>query len=366
MYKKLCRTLVSLGFLFVFLVLGFTGAFGQITHIQCVETLKIAPETKVLDLPSSFCVSEGGTFLIPDAGKIKVFEKNGNLLKCLKEFEGGNGAFVEPRYCFYSKDGSKVGVLDYGVRKGFIFNRDGVVDFKPIKTFDCKKFGYDIKFAGDGIQTIVSGYITSKEGSPFDLYSINIETGQIDYLLPSHEKYGMKTNEGYVEEYFKKQTLPAIGIKGFFDIQGDDLFYVWEGALRIIKLDLRSKEITRSFGKETSYYNKPEGFRLSEPYIKGEFQATWKLQETFSYVRNIFATSNNVFVVYETGKKNESDVSTFRMQIYTINGNFIKDILIPNNPGRQMSFDKASNELYAITKSTGNGDLAILKYKITR
>lgn len=368
MYKKLCRTLVSLGFLFVFLVLGFTGAFGQIAHIQCVETLKIAPETKVLDLPSSFCVSEGGTFLIPDAGKIKVFEKNGNLLKCLKEFEGSNGAFVEPRYCFYSKDGSKVGVLDYGVRKGFIFNRDGAVDFKPIKTFDCKKFGYDIKFAGDGIQTIVSGYITDKEGTPFDLYSINIETGQIDYLLPSHLKYGLKIHKEYVEEYFKKQTLPAIGIKGFFDVQGDDLFYIWEGDLRIIISNLCTKSIKKVFGYKTPHYTKPDGSRLSESYIKGEFQTTWKLQETFSYVRNIFVTSNNVFVVYETGKNNESDVSTFRLQIYTLEGEFLKDILIPGNPSRQMCLDKESNELYALTNGpgVGKGELAILRYRISR
>lgn len=358
--RKTRKTLVSL----VFLVFGFTVAFGQ--NIQWIEAIKVPPEAKLLGPPTSFCVSEGDTFLMPVAGKIKVLEKKGNFLKYLKEFDGGNGAFIEPRYCFNSKDG-KVGVLDYGVRKGFIFNRNGVDDFRPIKTFECKKFGYDIKFTDDGIQTIVSGYITDKEGNPFDLYSINIETGQIDYLLPSPEKHGLSP-EVYMDEYYGKQTLPAIGIKGFFDVQGDDLFYAWEGALRVVKVSLCTKSITQVFGHETSHYTKPDGSRLSEPYIKGEFPTTWKLQESFSYVRNIFATSQNVFVVYETGKKTESDISTFRLQVYTLDGEFIKDLLIPGNPGRQMCFDKENNELFAFTKSTvdGKDELAISRYRIPR
>lgn len=360
--KKMRKTLVSL----VFLLLIFAVAFGQ--HIQLIEAIKVPPEAKLLGLPTSFCVSEGDTFLIPDAGKIKVFEKNGNLLKCLKEFDGGNGAFVEPRYCFYSQDGSRGGVLDYGMRKGFIFKKNGAVGFEPIKIFDCKKFGYDIKFVGDGIQAIISGYITDKEGNPFDLYSINIDTGQIDYLFPSHKKYGLPSQEAYVEEYFRKQTLPAIGIKGFFDIQGDDLFYVWEGALRVTKINLCTKSITQVFGHETFPYTKPDGTRLSESYIKGDFPTTWKLQEKFSFVRNIFVTANNVYVIYETCKKDGRDVSTFRLQIYTLDGEFLKDLLIPNNPGRRMSFDKTSNELYVLTNGVGvgKGEFAILKYKISR
>lgn len=350
------KTLVSL----VFLTIGFTLAFGQ--SIQWIETLKIAPEAKVLGPPSSFCISEGNTFLIPDtqARKIKVFEKNGNLLRCINEFDGGSEPFIQPRYCFYTQDGSKVGVLDYGLKKGFIFTRENGVEFKRRKIFECKKFGYDVKFAGDGIQTIISGYITDSQDRPFDLYGINSETGQIDFLLASPDKYGLPTNEAYVEEYYRKQTLPAIGIKGFFDIREDDLFYIWEGNLRVIRYSLRSKTITQVFGYDKPPYKKPDSTRLSESYIKGDFQTTWKLQESFSYVRNIFVTAQNVFVVYETGKKNESDVSTFRLQIYSIEGNFIKDIVIPGNPGRQMSFDKTSNELYALT------DGAILKYKISR
>jgi hypothetical protein len=358
--RKTRKTLVSL----VFLLLIFAVAFGQ--SIQWIETIKVPPEAKLFGPPISFCVSERDGFLLLNDGKIKVLEKNGNLLNCLKDFDGGNGAFIEPRYCFYSKDGSKVGVLDYRAKKGFIFNRDGVIDFKPIKAFDCKNFGYDIKFAGDGIQTIVSGYITDKEGNPFDLYSINIETGQINYLLSSPEKHGLSP-EVYMDEYYKKQTIPAIGIKGFFDIQEDDLFYIWEGDLRIIKLNLCTKSITQVFGHATPHYTKPDGSRLSEPYIKGEFQTTWKfLLERFSYVRNIFATANNVYVVYETGNNDERAVSTFRMQIYTLDGEFIDDLLIPDNPGRQMSFDKASNDLYALKNGASKGELAIVKYKISR
>jgi len=366
--EKLRKTLVSLVRVFVFLVLGLNGILGQ--SVQWVEAIKVDPASKFEITPRSFCVTEDKFFLFPDtqAGTIRIFGKEENFLKFLRAFGPGNEAFFQPVYCFYSHSEGKLGVIDYGSRKGFIFKRDGVVGFEPIKTFECRNFGYDIKFAGDGKQIIMSGYVTDKENRPFDLYSIDIETGRIEYLLPSHEKFGLKTHEAYAEEYFIKQTLPAIGIKAFIDIQGDDLFFVWEGALRIIKLNIRSKEIARVFGQETPYYNKPIGSRFNIFYKNMDFHSILKEQKTFAYVRNIFATSRLVYVVYETGKKNEGDVSTFRLQTYTAEGVFLTDVPIPGTCGRQMWFDKESYELYAFTDGagTGKGEFAILKYKINR
>lgn len=368
--KKMRKTLFSITCVFGFFVIYLHGVYRQ--PIQLSERIKVAPEVKLLAPPSSFCVTKDGLVLIPDrSGKVKVLKKAGNLLKLAEEFGNGKESFTEPRYCFYNQDGSNVGILDYGVRKVYIFNKTGKgqdqLEFKLLNSFfyNKNKDIYDIKFSGDSSQCIISGYVTDNDKRPFDLYGINIKTGQIDYLLFSPDKYGMPTYEAYVDAYFRKQTLPAIGTKGFFDAQGEDLFYIWEGNLRIIKFNLRSKTITQIFGQETSHYVKPDGSRLSEPYIKGDFKTTWELQKSYSYVRNIFATSNHVFVVYETGEKNENNSP--RMQIYTIKGDFIKDRLIPGNPGRLMSFDKSSDELYVFTDGIGNanGEVTILKYKIS-
>ena len=317
-----------------------------------------------------FCVTEDNLFLLPDqAGTIKVFVRSGNLLKFVKALEPrfGEMSLVYPTYCSYSRDEGKLGVIDYGVRKVFIFDRSGKVDFTPVKKFPCKRLGYDIEFTGDGEQLVISGYLTDPDSMPYDLYSINIRTGKINYLLSSPQKYNLKTYEDYVVEYRQKQTLPAIGIKAFIDIQGDDLFFVWEGALRVIKLNLRSGE-TMAFGHETPHYSKPDGSKLSYSYIRGDFETTWKERETMAYVRNIFTSPRHVFLVYETGKNNESNASTFRLQTYTLEGDYLDDILIPSNPSRQMWFDKENYELYAFSEQaeSDNGEFTILKNKINR
>ena len=363
------KTLATLGFLFVFLFLNSNGIFGE--EIQLSETIKVDPDANLQVNPRSFCVTEDKAFIFPDQdGTIKVFGKNENSLKFIKasgpKFD--DDIFIRPMYCFYySRNEAQLGVFDYGVRKVFIFNRLRKAEFESVKVIDCPKLGYDMEFAGDGEQLVISGYLTDKKNNPFDLYSINIRTGKISYLLPSYQKYNQKNVEDYKIEYYRKQTLPAIGIKAFIDIQGDDVFFAWEGALRVIKLNLLSKETT-VFGHETPHYTKPDGSRLSDSYVSGDFQTTWKERETMGYIRNIFATPRNVFLVYETGKSNKSNVSTFRLQKYSPEGNFLADVSIPGNPGPQMWFDKESYELYALSAQSerNNGEFAILKYKIKR
>lgn len=41
-----------------------------------------------------------------------------------------------------------------------------------------------------------------------------------------------------------------IAIKVFIDIQGDGIYFVWEGDLKITKIDIKSGEFT-SFGYKT-------------------------------------------------------------------------------------------------------------------
>jgi hypothetical protein len=364
----LLKISVTLILFFTFLFFNQSRIFGQ--DIQLSETIKVDRAANLQVTPRTFCVTEDKLFLLPyQDGTIKVFAKSGNFLKFVKalnpRFDGES--LVHPTYCSYSRDEGKFGVIDYALKKVFIFDRSWKTEFTPIKKFPCKRLGYDMEFTRDGEQLVISGYVTDKDKMPFDLYSINIRTGQISYLLPSHQKYNRKDVKDYVIEYYKKQTLPVIGIKAFIDIQGDDLFFVWEGALRIIKLNLRSGE-TMDFGHDSPYYTKPDGSKLSYSYLRGDFETTWKEQKKMAYVRNIFATPRHVFLVYETGKSNKSNVSTFRLQKYSPNGNYLADVLIPGNPSSQMWFDKESYELYSFSKQSenDNGKFTILKYKIKR
>jgi energy-coupling factor transporter ATP-binding protein EcfA2 len=345
--------------------------FGR--DIKPSEKINVDPSANFRVIPRSFCVTEDKLFLIPDyqAGTVKILSKEGDQLKFIKALGRrgvGKETFTQPMYALYSKEEGKVGILDYGVRELFIFDRFGKVDFRPIRTVKCPGFGYDMKFSGDGEQLVISGYIRDKENKPYDLYSINIKTGEIDYLLPSPQKYNLKTFEDYFLEYKQKQTMPSIGTKAFIDINGDDVFFVWEGLLRIIKFDLKSKKTENVFGHKTRNYTKPDGTELSDSYKKGEFGKTWEIQKKFSYIRNIFATPRHVFLVYETGINNENIASSYRLQTYTTDGNFLSDVRISGNPGKAMWLDKENYELYALSEGSesGNGVFTILKYKINR
>jgi hypothetical protein len=348
--------------------LSLNQAAGQ--DVRVVGSYTIDPAANFKSSPVSFCVTQEEIFLFPDidSGTIKIFGKSGKNLKLIDTL-GGNGlgkeTFGQIRFCNYSRNENMLALIDSTARKLIILKRMGLVGFVPFKAFNCKNLGYDMGFAGENNRLIISGYVTDKEGQPFDLYSINIETGQIDYLLPSHEKYGLKTREDYEEEYFKKQTLPAIGINAYFDIQGDKLYFVWEGAIRIIKLDLRSRG-KAVFGQEGSYFTRPDAYRLTKSYLREDYATNLNERQKRAYVKNIFATPAYVFLIYATPGN-----STLRLQTYTTEGRFLCDTLIPVNagqkPGQAMWLDKDSNDLYAFStagEGTTNAGFSLLKYKI--
>jgi hypothetical protein len=306
-------------------------------------------------------VTEDGLYLIPDhkAGHVKVFEKNGKFLKLVKKFgpKGfGKDEFGKPAYCFYNSDESKFGVIDARIREVYIFDRLGRVNFTPVSTVR-KVEGYDMKLAGDGKQLIIAGYMPGKEKKTYELYRINLEkTKQRDYLVSSPEKYGLSDDE-YQIEYFGKRTLPAIGIRSFIDVQGDDAYFVWEGKLNIIKINLVTKDKT-AFGHKTAHYIEPSATpELLKGRIERDYTKTKNERTRMSFVRDIFATPRHVFVAYEGQNK-------FRLQVYTPEGTFLDEIAIPGNPGRKMWFDKSSYTLHSFSENSENKEPQILIYKV--
>lgn len=364
------RTLVTLALSFVFLFVSQWVTYGQ--DIKLAETIKIDRGENLQIIPKSFCVDEEKMFFFPDQekGRIKIFEKSlEGSLKFSASADTKEAEFTQPRNCFYSQNEGKLAVLDYLYNGGsiFILERSGKINFKTIKTFSCPRFGYDMEFTGDGKQLIVSGSIADKENISWALYSVDVEKKENDitYLLPSYKKYGLANSYDYWNEYKGKQTIPATGVKAYIGINGDDLFMVWEGALRIIHFDLSSQKIQRVFGEETSHYKKPDGTVLAGTYRRGDFIATWKAQGNYSYITKVFATTRNVFLIYETAK----NTSIFRMQTYTPEGKFLTDVAIPGTPDRQMWLNKENPKklyLYAFAKNSGSdgNPFSILKYKI--
>jgi hypothetical protein len=186
--------------------------------------------------------------------------------------------------------------------------------------------------------------------------------------LPSYLKYGLKSSSDYKKQFREKPDIPAIGVMGLFDIYRDNVYFVWEGNLKVIKINIASGYIEpKPFGMQPPYYIKPHASeKLLEARSKRDKNVIVNERARMSYVRNIFVSSKYILVIYE-GPINQGNASNFRIQFYTFDGDFIKDAPIQGQPGHSMWFGKDENILYSLSSKSSSEDdrnYLILKYQI--
>ncbi len=348
--------------LVVLMLLGINPLVGvNKPGIQFIEKIEFSPESESPLVPRAFCVTDDELFIIPDyqSGNIKIYEKSGKYLELIKTIgqKGfGQNKLVKPAFCFYNKEESKFGVMDFGLRKVFIYDRIGRVEFILKKAIYCFDLGFNIQISGNRL--LISGHKTDKNERHYHLYSVDLKNNEVINLLPSYQKYGFNSHREFEVEIYK-DNIGAIGINGWFDIQGDVVFFVWEGDLRIIKINIKSQEIT-TFGEKTSSYIKPYASKkLLEARQNRNFNVTRSEKEKMSFVRNIFTNPKYVLVIYEG-----PNPKNFRLQFYTLEGTFKGEVPIPGQPNWKMWYDKNGNFLYSLSNNSDKGVYFILKYKI--
>lgn len=386
----------------VFLMAGF------VLNVQPLIGLKIKKLSK-MDITTQngsppggynfFVVMEGEQFLFSDlvAGDIKIYEMLNFELK-LKHRIGKRGIdtekFAKPSYSFYNKREGKFGLLDYATRKFHIYNthkahNNGNPIFTKEKEIFCPPWaGTDFNlltskvYNGDNtVETldhsqenttdhlIIAGYCPDTNNNHFDLYSINVETGDKSFLLSSHIKYGFRSVKEYEDKYINDILYKAVGSSAWFDIHGDFAYYVWEGDLKIFKINIKTKEFTVFGNKDARKYRLP--FPPSEDmvaaYIDKDQIKTLEERDKVSYVKNIFTSSNSVLVIYNEPKT--GDVINIWLQFYSLDGQFQNEILLEPEvegnkifqpDGNRMWFDKEKNILYALATDK----TTVLKYDI--
>jgi hypothetical protein len=307
----------------------------------------IFQDVDFLQKPRDFCVTGDNLFLIPDynAGNIKIYESNGKLINVLGRKGVGPNEFVKPTFCFF--DEGKFGVMDWGIRKIFIYDRIGQTkDFKRVKEISCFSLGTGIHLRNDKL--FVSGYRPNEKSKPFDLYYIDLANNQINLLLPSYKKYGLKSFDEYETKYRRQPDIGVIGIGGWFDLHEDDVYFAWEGDLRIIKQNIRTGEVSY-FGRKSANYVKPYATKkLINSISTRDFKTTQQEKAKMSFVRSIFTSKKHVLLVYEGPVKNDKNPG-FMIQFYMFNGDFVEEIPIPGEPDRKMYFLKNKNILYSLT-----------------
>jgi hypothetical protein len=340
-------------------------------NLRPLGELEISPEPEPLQELWAFCVTEDKLFIIPDykAGNIKIYEEtNENKKKSLTQVKiigkkgYGPGDLARPTFCFYNKNESKFGVLDLGTRKIFLYDRIGRIDFKLIKEIPCWRGGTDIQLHGDRL--FISGFNADPNGKSYHFYYIDLSNDQTTPLLTTFQKFGFKSFEEYEK---RSKEMRDIGIGAWFDIYKDYAYFVWEGNLKITKINIDTKTInSKPFGTQPSHYVKPYiSKKLIEAFHKRNPDQIRSEKPKMSYVKNIFVTSKYILLIYE-GPIIPGKGSNFILQFYTLDGDFLREVPIPGQPDQRMWFDKDRNILYSLcNKSSQNPeDYFVLKYKI--
>lgn len=364
--KRKSHILLPLTFIFL-IFWTLNPIWGQ--DVKLKDTIKFLAATELPINVIAFCVTEDELFIIPDykAGNIKIYERTGECLELVNTI-GRKGYGPEelsrPAYCYYDNNESKFVVLDFGIRKIFIYDRIGRIHLKRVKEVSCWRAGYDIQLKGYRI--FISGHKQDKNENPYDFYYIDLRNDETTFLLPSYFKNGHKD----FEEYLKKPQSPAIGIKCWFDIHKDDAYFVWEGNLKIIKLNIESGEIDANTFKMKlpSHYVKPYSTKNLEESLRTKNMENYKREKAkMSYVRDVFVNSNYVLLIYE-GPLKQDELPNFRILFYSLDGNLKNEVVIKGKLNGRMWFDKENEILYSLpSKShTSREQYVISKYEIKK
>jgi len=216
----------------------------------------IFDDTHLLQMARDFCLSPDGTHLIvPDikAGDIKIFSRaSGRLVKVEGRRGAGPNELLMPYKC--TADERYFALIDIGLHRYFIYEFTKPVGLKRIDEGMRINAGFDCCLDNGGL--VLAAFTLVDNDKRYDAYRVNFADKTIKYLLPSEVKYGFSSVKEYLAAYHGKDIAP-IGIQTYCDAFQGNLYYVWEGNLRIIRVNIRTGEIT-TFGQKTQNYIRPK------------------------------------------------------------------------------------------------------------
>lgn len=298
-------------------------------QFKFVKKISISQENITIGVPTSFFVTEDNKIFMTDfkLPSIKIFSMGGSHIKTFGRKGPGPNEFFAPIYLDYH--GSRFGLLDAAKRRVFIYTRNNEAGpgIREIAQVSCLGGGKDLAVLGD--EVLIAGYLTDKNNNPFALYSKNIRTNDINYYISSQLKHGLDslTSEQYFIEYKNNPKYRTIGMDAHFDWFGNNVYYVWMGKLRIVRVDLKSG--TKSFfGESTAGYIKPEPSRkLYKAIEKRDSRAIYTERNKLMLIRTLFAGNKFVSIAYTRPSKNHSSMMELIFQFYTPDGKFLNEVI---------------------------------------
>lgn len=333
---------------------------------KLIARIPLSQTQVYLESPTGFSVTEDEIFIISDAkaGNVKFFNNTGQLIKILGRKGPGPDEYKIPAACDYRKP--YLALLDNSKMKVFIYKKDEANEFVKINEVFCPGCVSDIVLYKNNI--IVDDLIISNE-KKYHLYMKDFQDKKVSYLLPVEMRYGFKSIEEYDQKY---QDISKITSQlGFLDTYGDSVYYVWDSLLRVVKINLKTKQ-RKFIGKETKNYKRP---RASREIIKAFNQRNVKKIEEewdkMSRVVGVFADEDFVGVLFTNLEKNLS-LWKATLHLYNLEGELLREEKLPfaEDYGRFLRnfYDEENDYLYILSRhineETSIDECEVIKYKI--
>lgn len=250
----------------------------------------------------------------------------------------------------FTPDLKTLAVLNAETKELSIVSRKGKNEYQMVGSrLILPASAYDIKLDERTGKVFIAGFRKDgemKNAKSYELFAIDPQNRKMDFLLPVNEKYGVAVDQYIMEN--KKGEYGAVGLRSFIELNGDYCYLAWEGNFQIVALNLKTLKIKR-FGQPSAQYRKPGGETLLRLYKGKKYQALLEERKVFSYVRGLFSTAEELYVLIEmAGSKGRQ--REFLIQQYTLDGQFTGEENISSRTKKKItkyiSFDKKNSTLY--------------------
>lgn len=324
-----------------------TGLFSF--EIKKINEVEISQDKESLFFSSSFCVTDSGYYMVSDtrAANIKIYGKDGMLVKVLGRRGTGPGEFISPYVCTYKSP--YFAVSDFRRNFYYIYEQKSNLSFDQIE----KKFnvGLITDFVLLNGKILIAAHRTDPKGIPYSLFLQSLSDNKIQFLLPEEKGYGCRSFQEY-QKRIQRLEIYAIGEQGFCDCDRDNAYFVWEGDLKLFKINLSSRQV-KTFGKKTrNYVPLQSSANMVQYYRKKQVEQLISERQKISYISGLFTQKDYVGVLFGNYSKDHSGWVIY-LQLYSPEGNFLDEMLVPgilvptpSQPGAAYFFNKDKNLLY--------------------
>lgn len=244
-----------------------------------------------------------------DSSNIKIYNKDGKLLKTFGRKGGGPGEFMYP---FRVDVNDKwICVQDVHALKYIIFDRT----FKEIKRIFYLLSPNDT-FIISKDRIIANGYFVEKNGKEFIGIIIDFSGKVIKALIPFQ----------YPRDDMWNRVTDSLS---FLDISNnEEIYFVKEREVKVFKFN-KSGELVRKFGENPSYFYQCKKTKDFDLIYKGNSQsemmeADERWRRSFSWVSGIFALKDLVGVII-TNFNNKLNKWEYFLRCYDCDGNLLEN-----------------------------------------